>query len=279
MAARIKELLDGSREISVGAKSKTSVIRYFIDQTNDDVVALELLKNTAPLTFRGMPRISYKIKPIGEYTWEGTADYEFNSPEGQEPKPPSEGVSNSSQFDSTGGTFKITQAKKHIARYEYTGGDPAPDLKGVIGWNGEDVEGCDMVIPQWSQSETFFLPASMVTNEYKGTIFRLTGTVNLVTFRNFKAGEALFLGASGSQKKVGDDWEVNFKWLGSPNLDPVPGFTGNLAQVKKKGWEYMWVYYKRMISANEKTIIKQPYWVYVEQIYSEEDWSSLGIGS
>jgi hypothetical protein len=279
MTPTIKELIDGSREILVGGKSKTTTLHYFISQTNDDVTALALLKATAPLVFRGMTRISYKIKPVSEYTWDGVAEYEFNSPEGQEPKPPSEGTPPSQQFDSTGGTFKITQALKHIARYSYTGSDPAPDLKGAIGWNGEDVEGCDKIIPQWSQSETFYLPASFVTDAYKGTIFRLTGTVNLVTFRCFKPGEALFLGATGSQKRLGDNWEVNFKWLGSPNLDPVPGFTGNLASVKKKGWEYMWVYYKRQVSTDAKSIIKEPYWVYVEQIYSEEDWSALGIGS
>lgn len=280
MTPRIVELIDGSRERMVGETTSTSPLCYHIDRTNDDVVALELLKDTAPLTFRGMPRITYKIKPIGEYSWRGTAEYECSKTEGSSEPPPSEGTPPSQQFDSTGGTFKITQAKKAIARYEYTGGDPAPDIMGAIGWNGEEVEGCDIIIPQWNQSETFHLPASVVTDAYKGIIFRLTATVNLVGFRNFQAGEGLFLGAAGSQKRIGDDWEINFKWAGSPNLDPVPGLPGGLSGVvKKKGWEHMSVVYKWNVDGTGKCLIKQPNWVYIDQVYEEADWSGLGIGS
>ena len=278
MAARIFELLSGSRDREEGDKSSL-LLSYWIDRTNSDTVALALLKATAPSSYEGMVRKICKLKAAGPTQWEGTATYEGLTGENKTPEPSGEAPPPiARQFDSTGGTFKITQSKNTIGRFSWTGRDPAPDLKGAIGWNGKDVEGCDQIVPQWNFSETYHFTDASVTQEYIGQIYKLTGTVNSNQFRYLKPGEGLLFGASGSQKRIGDDWEVTFKFGGSPNLSPIPDLHGAFATIDKKGWEHMTVVYGWEVDPSNE-ICKQPRYVYIDQIYNEADWGPLGIGS
>ena len=52
-----------------------------------------------------------------------------------------------------------------------------------------------------------------------------------------------------------------------------------LVNINKKGWEYMWVRYADAEDAAAKAIVKKPVAVYVEKVYEEGDFSTLGIGT
>ena len=125
--------------------------------------------------------------------------------------------------------------------------------------------------------ETHYLSLAAVTDAYKQALFNLTGKVNSGPFRGLAAGECLFLGASGSQRGE-SDWEITFKFAGSPNktniqigdLQPVPA---------KKGWEYLWVKYREEEDTAASSLVQRPVAAYVEKVYPEGDFSGLGIGT
>ncbi|MCS7168060.1 MAG: hypothetical protein RMI91_12010 [Gemmatales bacterium] len=82
------------------------------------------------------------------------------------------------------------------------------------------------------------------------------------------------MGASGSQRGQ-DDWEITFSFAASPN---ATGLTvGEITDIEKKGWEYLWVRYQDI--EDENVLVKQPAAVYVEQVYSHGDFALLGIGT
>jgi len=177
-------------------------------------------------------------------------------------------------FDTTGGTQHITQSIATKHKYPST----APDLGGAIGVTGDSVEGVDITVPTYAFSETHYLPDAMVSDAYKGKLFKLTGTVCNAAFKGGQAGEILFLGATGSKRGQGD-WEVTFKFAASPN---VTGLTiGTLTAIEKKGWEYVWVRYvtKEVGTGADKMITQTPKAVYVEQVYYDGSFGDLGIGS
>ncbi|MBI1372485.1 MAG: hypothetical protein GC159_06960 [Phycisphaera sp.] len=135
----------------------------------------------------------------------------------------------------------------------------------------------DITIPVYTFSETHYLSAGTVTNAYKGTLFNLTGKVNSGGFKGLAAGECLFLGAAGSQRGVGEDWEITFRFAGSPNKTGLT--VGDIAGISKKGWEYLWVRYQDTEDNNAKMLIKKPIAAYVEKVYDEGNFASLGIGT
>ena len=80
-------------------------------------------------------------------------------------------------------------------------------------------------------------------------------------------------GASGS-KRGSDDWEIAYKFAASPNRSNFS--VGDITGISKKGWEYMWVRYEDAEDAAAKAIVKKPVAVYVEKVYEEGNFASLG---
>ena len=260
-------------------EDQSAELVYSIRGTADEDAALSSLKATAPDTFHGLVRQPPTVEPVhidaasggaDRCIWTGTAQY---APRQYE-QPPETGDSSFS-FDTGGGTQHITQAITTVHKYAASG--TAPDFKGAIGVTHDNVEGVDITVPVYNFSETHYLPDSQVTPAYKGTLFNLTGKVNNASFRGLAAGECLFLGASGSQRGAGEDWEITFKFAGSPNRTGIT--VGPITGIAKKGWEYLWVRYADTEDTASNTLVKQPVAAYVEKVYEDGNFSSLGIGS
>ena len=252
---------------------------YTVRGTADEGTALASLNATAPADFQGLVRQPSSVEPVHIDTanpdhciWTGTARY---APRQYE-QPPETGDSSFS-FDTGGGTQHITQSLATIHRYAASG--TAPDFKGAIGVTHDNVEGVDITVPVYNFSETHYLPASQVTSAYKGTLFQLTGKVNNASFRGLAAGECLFLGASGSRRgtEPDDDWEISFRFAGSPNRTGIT--VGPITGIAKKGWEYLWVRYADAEDTASSTLVKQPVAAFVEKVYEEASFAGLGIGS
>lgn len=175
------------------------------------------------------------------------------------------------QFETSGGTQKITNSFQTLGAYTPTG-KPAPDNQGAINVNKDSVDGVDIVVPVLSWSEKHFLPRSLVTPDYLVAVASITGRTNVDSFRTFGPGTVLFLGATGSAD-ASDPVEVNFKFQGSPD---VSGITiGNIGGINKPGWSYLWCKYADGTSNGSP--VKTPIAVYVEQVYLPGDFSILGI--
>jgi len=67
------------------------------------------------------------------------------------------------------------------------------------------------------------------------------------------------------------------RFAASPNKT---GLTiGDIVNINKKGWAYRWVRDADAADAAAKAIVKKPIAVYVEKVYEEGDFSTLGIGT
>lgn len=220
---------------------------------------------------------SYTLSYIGDKAWQLTISYEKKgADDDNEPEP----LKRARSFDTGGGTHHITQA---ISEERF--GNNAPDQKRAIGVDDERVAGVDIVVPALQWSETYDVPAAYVTAAWIKTVASLTGTTNQSAFRTFAAGEVLFVGCSGQQEwdsKKGDGpWSLAFKFIASPNAGEgatLPALSvGDIADIEKKGHEYMWVRYEAAVSQN--AVIKKPRHVYVNKVYRDGNFSQLGIGS
>ncbi len=260
-----------SRQSSLGDNASVE-LAFNIAGTDDDIAAKVALLAASPVWYDGLIRQSASIDPVGPQLWDGKVRY------GRKEKQPPTGESTYT-FDTGGGTQHITQSIETIAAYANS---RPPYFAGAIGVTHDSVEGVDITIPVYQFSETHYLPASVVTDAYKGQLFRATGKVNNAPFRGCAAGECLFLGASGSRRQQGEtegdgDWEISFKFAGSPN---VTGLTiGDITDIDKKGWEYMWVRYEDAEDDDANVLVKKPTAVYIEKVYEDADFSVLGLGT
>ena len=224
---------------------------------------------------------SYTLEHLGGDAWHLTVNY---SKEGVEDEDQTAPIRRSRSFDTSGGSEHITQAI--AGKISEKGKDPnLSDGDNVIGFDGQNVNGVDIIVPQLTWQENYEVPSAYVTAAYIKTVSQMTGTTNSAEFRGFKAGEVLFLGCSGSQdwdKDRGDGpWALSYKFSVSPNagLDQtLPALTiGEIEDIEKKGHEYLHTYYEDDVKDNK--IWKVPKIVYVHQVYRETNFVNLGIGT
>ena len=261
-----------SRNWNTGDNASVELV-YVLTGTDDDTQAKSYVESHTDETYEDLVRQSINLEPewVDEHHFDGqwivTVRYGV--------KPPVEVGESTFSFDTGGGTQHITQSIETVNKYAPPG-KVAPDFKGAVGVTHDSVEGVDITVPVYNFSETHYIDDALVTPAYKGTLFALTGKVNDGAFKGLAAGECLFLGASGS-KRGAEDWEITYRFAASPNKT---GLTiGDIINIDKKGWEYLWVRYADAEDGVAKAIVKKPVAVYVEKVYEEGNLALLGIGT
>lgn len=228
---------------------------------------------------------SYTVEYVGDECFTVTATYTKGGAENDDQTDP---LSRSRSFDTTGGTQHYTQAEEET-RYAATG--TAPDQHKAINVSGDSVNGVDVIVPALRWTETYDVPDAYVTAAYIKTVARLTGTVNDAAFRTFQKGEVLFAGCNGNQEwdeeKGNGPWRLSYKFVASPNRGLPTGATGpatapaitvgTVTGVVKGGHDYLWVRYEDDV--DDDTLLKKPKHVYVNKVYRDGSFSSLGIGT
>jgi hypothetical protein len=174
-------------------------------------------------------------------------------------------------YDTAGGTIHITNSKSTVNRYPV---GQAPDEKGAIGHNGEDIDGADVVTPALKINFDFRFPSGAMGLSKIKLLARRTAYVNNDTWMTFAPGEALFLGASGEE---GSDCETTatLQFAMSENVD---GLTiGDIAGISKNGHDYVWIRYQDLPDGGKATRV--PKYVYVERVYYRTSFATLfGFG-
>ena len=280
MATVVLERFD-SRGTETGSGASVE-LTYNIKGTASDTEALAALEAEAAGSYGGLVRSRVALEPVhidegnpDDCVWSGTVEY--TRPENEREVP--ETGDSSFSFDTGGGTQHITQSLETVGSYTASG--TAPNFKGAIGVTHDSVEGVDITVPVYQFAETHYLANSVVTNAYKGKLFRLTGKVCNASFKGLDEGECLFLGAIGSQRGSGADWEVTFLFAGSENKTNLT--VGDITGINKKGWEYLWVRYQDVTEDSPglvaPMVVKQPVAVYVERVYEYGNFADLGIGT
>jgi len=255
-----------SRKSKVGWQGSTQDLIYLIKGGEDDQQARDVVRANAPanIAHAGDPTTifeNYDLDYMGGDYWIATIHYAQRTP-----KQPGDTTYN---FETSGGTQKITQSISTVHQYGKTF-----NSKGAIGVQAQgEPEGCEITVPVYNFSETHYVPTNDVDAAYKAKLFKLTGKTNNAIFKGFQIGEVLFLGASGTERSQ-DDWEISFKFAASPN---VTGLTiGSITGIAKKGWEYLWVRYE--VSSDSDMVIQEPVTVNIEQVYYSGDFADLAIG-
>lgn len=249
-------------------------------------------------------RTSHNVEQIGDQLWEGTVTYTSpghspggpgspaaadsdggfdpngNPVGGPPPISPPEPCSYQFSFDTAASQSHITHSLGTVQR-EGPGAFVPPDYKQAIGVRQDsegklEVEGVDIYFPSLKWSEVHVFDATFVTPAYVKTLASLTATVNNAPFRNFAAGEALFLGAQGQSQKEGVV-PITFSFEASQNVTNIT--VAGISGVNKGGWDYLWVAYEDKVDETVTPAKKytEAFGVYVEQVYKHADWSGLAL--
>lgn len=178
-------------------------------------------------------------------------------------------------FDTTGGTVHLTQAKEEIARYPTA---TAPNQLGAIAVDGDEVKGIEIVIPAMKINVQYKHPLGVLTLARAKYLNSITGMVNSDSFLTFAPGEALFLGARGSDGTTAEA-TINYSYAMAAN---ATGLTiGGIAGVAKKGWEVAWIRYEDTITVadGKDQPTRVPKFVYVDRVYETISFASaFGFG-
>jgi len=166
----------------------------------------------------------------------------------------------------TGGTQRLTTAKQHIATFPAAG---APDYKGAIDVQGDEVRGVDVVIPSGKFSYSFKFPSGVVNEAFLIKFAKYTGQTNSKAWHGLEPGEALFLGTDAGDGSNAEA-TVDFNFAISQNI--VNATIGDITGVNKKGWEVAWALFKRDVDGG-KPIVK-PERIYVERVYDSFDFAA-----
>jgi hypothetical protein len=269
MAVQIWERFS-SRESTVGKNDNSIELLYIVQGTDDDTIVRLTVEAFSPALYYDLVRQGVHSKQIGPELWE--ASVRFGDPDDEDSQEPPETGDGNYSFDTSGGTQHITQS---LGTTKFPSGT-APDFGGAIGVSGDKVEGVDITIPALRFTRTHYLPDATVTLAYVKQLAELTGKTNDATFYGFAAGELLFTGASGNKRGRGD-WEIAFSFDFSANTTSID--VGGITVSSKKGWEYLWVYYRTEEDTTAKSLVQKPHAVYVEKVYPEGDFADLGIGT
>lgn len=241
-----------SRWRSTGSISATYVRSYAVGAT-PQVVAIPSLGT--------LYRQDIQIEPGGNDLYYITTPYGPNPSEGEL----------KIDFDTTGGTVSVKNSKETKGSY---GSGTVPDLNTLIGVEGDQVHGTEVVIPALKLSVTVSHPLGIITLPQIKAIAEITGTINSSTFLSFAAGEVLFLGATGSDG-TNTPVSITYQFAMSKNAS---GLTiGAITDIAKRGWDYAWISYKDDVVSSH--LVKLPEFVYVERVYEETDLAAvLGFG-
>ena len=248
---------------------KEAELYYTICGAATEAAAAVELSTACPAVYNGLYRHERYIETV-HFDTETPDQNIFKARVLYKPLDPTDFVTT---FDTTGGSQHITQSPLTVNRYPVS----APDMKGAVGFDGQRVNGTDIVIPAYAFTEQHVKTLAQVNTAYRITLAQMTGRVNDAPFRGFANGEVLFRGVGGQIVTVENErhWQLNFQFACSPNRINLP--VGDITVAEKYGWDYLWVLYGENIHANR--LIQQPVAAYVERLYPFADFGDLGIGT
>ncbi len=264
-----------------GGRAFDFVYNIELEEGDNEDTALAGLQTEAPLIVAGASISSWKVRRVGPLLFEGTAHYEVTGEGGTGPgsKLPEAGTVRFN-FDTTGATQHITTARKLD-----TFGAEAPDFGDCLNVERDgsniQVAGVDIVIPTYKWQETIVVHFTNKADfdTYAGVLKGLTGRVNDATFRDFEAGEVLFLGAQGGGTRrinadASFDAEITYSFGQSTNLTGEE--IGDITGIAKRGWEYLWAYFKRGTDG-ANNLVPKAVGVYIHEPYQVGNFGLLDI--
>lgn len=267
--------LSGSRSgTDATDRSSTAELKWRVWGSSTLATVKTHMESVVPSTYDGLIYKSLSWDHDGAGVWEFRASYVH--PDRSDERSTLDLGDYTFSFDVGGET--VTRTVSLDTTSYAKSGETAPDFKGAIGVvkeKGESkVEGVEVGVPSLKFSIRKRMAQASITMDYVRTLKALAFTVNDDTFLGWAAGELLFIGATG-QEGTDSDPEITYHFIAS---DSVSSLTiGDITSIAKAGHEYLWVFFEDIEDATAEMTVKQPKAVYVEQVYGEGDFESLGI--
>lgn len=138
-------------------------------------------------------------------------------------------------------------------------------------------EGIDIYDPSFGWSESHYFHEDKMTRTFRRNIMKCVGKTNKALFRGNDPNEVLLMGVSG-RKRSQHDYALTYQFKHRENVTDLE--VAGVTDITKKGWEYVETVYEASTdpSAGDAPI-PDPIGVIVHQVFSEADYSLLGIGS
>ncbi|HPZ14681.1 MAG TPA: hypothetical protein PLK04_10650 [Bacillota bacterium] len=262
----------GSGQVSNDDGDISLTLNYWVFGTKSEVTAHDMIAAyNPPIRTIGAGkyrRESIRVEQVanawnGREAWDGTVVYRLIS----------QNIRIEYQGTTGNTTTHVNVAKGIIGAYARQG-ETAPDLQGVIGFDGQDIQGADILVPQPEFSISVEPINITDPNAFLRSIAMLVGKVNSNTYLGFSPGELLFSGAdhSGATDKP---FTVTYRFQCSPTLRDFT--VGGIRVPMKRGWDYLDVYYEREVDQNAKVMIKRPRAVYVYRVYDYAFFAFPGL--
>lgn len=240
---------------------RTATLEFTATGTTDAQFVRTYALQATSVIYDGLYRQDIKIDAVASDHWSVTVPYSWKNL-----------VNYDLEFDTTGGTIHVMASRETTGAFG--GGAAVGDYKGMIGVHGDQVDGADVVIPALKLTVKFQYEIGIINLERIKTFARNTAKVNTDAWLTFQPGEVLFLGATGAQGTA-TPTNIAFHFACSENAENLT--IGQVANVKKKGHEYVWIRYKPEVVAGAAVMQAQS--VYVERLYEPTAFQSLfGFG-
>ncbi len=267
---------EGSPSIRIGStKAVEEVTRsYYVEDTNepsDPTDFTDSIDANISDTYLGLPLLNIDTQWRGaELRWVVEATYGVRT-FGDD----SLGTS-VTNFDASASTVNVKQSLQVVSTHTPDAQQPAPDFQGSINVEGDRVNGVDIIVPTFTFTVQEYLTTAQVSDAYIRAVGLATGSMNSHQFRNYEAGELLFMGASGTERRAKGDWVINFKFGFSPNQQDIE--VGPDMSIDKFGWDYLSVYYDADTDGTANALIQKPTAAYVHRVYPSINFTTvLGI--
>jgi hypothetical protein len=262
------ESRDTDFNLKNGQKTQTriAIVTGYADPEDAAQAAVDLPSTPFPLVVAAtmgrpaMAMIAAKATPLTPNAYQIVFTYESRAYDDTEP------LTWTFSGTTLGKTQNITQS------YGTTRYGSGADYGGAINVDKDGVRGVDVGIPGLEFQIEKTLAKGILTLAYVMTLVNLTYKTNSAAFRNFAAGELLFLGAEFRQSSNAEVTVV-FKFSASPNRTGL--VFGTISGVAKKGHQYLWVDYEAWETGGY--VIRRPRGVYVEDVYESGNFNLLGI--
>lgn len=172
-------------------------------------------------------------------------------------------------FSTTGGTLHITHSKSTVNKYPGTirSHNQAIDVD-----KDNRPRGVTKTVPACLLRYTLKHPAGVVNETTAVALAGVTGMVNSTLWHGFQAGEALFLGAEGSDG-TDSEAEITYNVAAEKKLQDL--VIGAISGIDKDGHDLLWVWWQDNVEGGEPGT--KPRGVYVERIYDRTNFA-LALG-
>lgn len=279
-----------SLTFKVGAKNASASNTYMVLGVTDELSALSAALANSPPTYSfglglsiiTLVRSDSSAKQIHYDVWEVDIDWSEEDATKAQQRPEGQTLESMVKwsFDTTGQTQSITLSKGEVARTEIDPAYPAPDLKGVVNYDGKSLKGVDKVIPSLKLSATAPYAPSVITTGFISNLARNTGKTNKKDWQGFKEGELLYIGSNGTKEVplLGSvarqkPFEITHNFEASENQATYTT-AGMTIPGGKKGWQYAWTRFEDTDS-DEKIVYPKAVHLYVNDIYDSFDFKEL----